>query len=84
MYSGMSFWPSTRKLANYKLLKVGYNIATYNMSYGKGAGFCEIALSLQYTMKGYHNGRSPYDFYNHLRPISIENKLWKKQTDAYP
>lgn len=37
-YSGFTFWPSTRRLSDYKKFQYGYNDATFNVSYGKGAG----------------------------------------------
>jgi len=39
-YSGLSFWPSTRRMKGYLELEVGYNQATFNVSYAKGAGIC--------------------------------------------
>lgn len=40
-FSGFSFWPSVYKMSHYRLIEGGYNFATFNLSYGKGAGTCQ-------------------------------------------
>lgn len=58
---------------------MGYNLATFNMSYAQGAGIAEIALSIKYTMLGFHYGRSRYDFCTHNGSFSMSNKAWDKE-----
>lgn len=49
------------------------------MSYAQGAGIAEMALSIKYTMLGFHYGRSRYDFCTHNGSFSMSNKAWDKE-----
>ena len=64
-YSGLSFYPTVRRIKEYRLLEGGYTGASLNMSYGKGAGSCELLISKQYVMKGYHIASSRVEFALH-------------------
>lgn len=78
LYGGFSFWPSARRLSDYKLIG-GYRNATFNSSYAHGAGSCESIIGYTYSMMGYHVARAEYSFYNHTGR-SVGNYLCQNST----
>lgn len=57
-YYSFNLWPSLHRTEDYKKLNAGYNFATFNLSYGVGAGGCETFLNYIYALKGYHSSQS--------------------------
>ena len=51
------------------MLDGGYTGATFNLSYGKGAGSCEYFISIQYVIKDYHYALSYVEFFKHIGKI---------------